>query len=108
MSTSKAKMQSNLEDDEQLQKLCQQLESKPSEGGIWTRPKVAQWIAQEKGDKKVGNHRGWDYLKKLRYSWQSPRPKHKKASEIEQEQFIQNLPLQVRKLSRSRDRVMVF
>jgi len=84
--------------DEQLQKLCQKLESKPSDGGIWTGPKVAQWIAQEKGVKKVGNQRGWDYLKKLRYSWQSPRPKHKKASEIEQEQLIQNLPLQVRKL----------
>lgn len=85
--------------DEQLQKLCQELESKPSDGGIWTGPKVAEWIAQEKGVKKVGNQRGWDYLKKLRYSWQRPRPKHKKASEIEQEQFIQNLPLQVRKLA---------
>lgn len=83
---------------EQLKKLRQELESRPSDGGIWTGPKVARWIEKENSAEKVGNQRGWNYLKKLRYSWQSPRPKQRKASQIEQEQFIQNLPLQVKNL----------
>lgn len=84
--------------DYQLEKLCQELASKPSDGGIWTGPKVARWIEKENSVAKVSNQRGWDYLKKLRYSWQSPRPKHRKGSEIEQEQFIQNLPLKIKNL----------
>ncbi|WP_366514302.1 winged helix-turn-helix domain-containing protein [Moorena sp. SIO3I6] len=31
------------------------------------------------------NQRGWDYLKKLRLSWQSPRPKHRKGNKIDQD-----------------------
>jgi hypothetical protein len=34
----------------------------------------------------------------LRYSWQSPRPKHQKSSQVEQQQFIQNLPNVLHKL----------
>ncbi|WP_353735217.1 winged helix-turn-helix domain-containing protein [Okeania sp. SIO2C2] len=30
--------------------------------------------------KKVWNQRRWDYLKKLNYSWQRPRPKHRKGN----------------------------
>ena len=49
--------------EEQLEKLREQLESFPSDGGIWTGPKVTRWIEQETGRKKVWNQRGWDYLK---------------------------------------------
>ena len=49
-------------------------------------------------DKKVWNQRGWDYLKKLRYSRQSPRPKQRKGDPEQQEKFIQALPLKVKKL----------
>lgn len=48
----------------QFQKLTQALESKPGDGGIWTRVKVARWIEQETGKERVWNQRGWDYLKK--------------------------------------------
>ena len=78
--------------DEQLEKLRIALKSSPSDEGIWTGPKVARWIEKEKGVEKVWNQRGWDYLKKLRHSWQSPRPKQKKGSETEQDVFIENLP----------------
>jgi transposase len=78
--------------DEKLEKLRIALKSSPSDEGIWTGPKVARWIEKENGVEKVWNQRGWDYLKKLRHSWQSPRPKHKKGSETEQEEFIENLP----------------
>ncbi len=71
----------------QLEKLTQVLQEKPSDGGIWTGVKVARWIEQETGKKKVWNQRGWDYLKKCSYSWQRPRPAHKKANKVEQEIF---------------------
>lgn len=78
--------------EQQIEKLKEALKSSPADGGIWTGPKVAHWIEQETGIEKVWKQRGWDYLKKLRYSWQRPRPKHKKGSEVEQQEFIENLP----------------
>lgn len=84
--------------ENQIDSLKKALESRPSDGGIWTGPKVARWIEKETGVEKVWNQRGWDYLKKFRYSWQSPRPKHRKGNREAQEKFIENLPLKVRKL----------
>ena len=49
----------------------------------------------QSGVAKVWNQRGWDYLKKLNYSWQSPRAKHHKADKLAQVAFKQNLPLKV-------------
>jgi transposase len=69
------------------QKLVTALRSRPEDGGIWTGPKVARWLEKEIGRKKVGNQRGWDYLKKCKYSWQKPRPKHRKGDEKTQEDF---------------------
>ena len=83
---------------EQLKKLSQELESRPSDDGIWTGTKVARWLEKETGIKKVWNQRGWDYLKKLNYSWQSPRPCHRKGDKLEQEIFKVNLPLKVQQL----------
>ena len=82
----------------QQEKLRKQLEARPSDGGIWTGPKVARWIEKETCVEKVWNQRGWDYLKKFSYSCQSPRPKHRKALTQEQEQFIQDLASKVKKL----------
>ena len=82
----------------QLQKLAHQLKSRPADGGIWTGPKVARWIEKETRRQKVWNQRGWDYLKKLRYSCQSPRPKQRKGDAQQQEQFIQALPLKLKTL----------
>ncbi len=84
--------------DSQLEKLARALESKPSDGGIWTGPKVAAWIAQETGVEKVWNQRGWDYLKKCNYTWQRPRPKHNKGDEKAQRKFKEDLPNQVKEL----------
>jgi transposase len=86
--------------NEQLQKLTQALESRPSDGGIWTGVKVARWIELETAREKVWNQRGWDYLKKCSYSWQSPRRKHSKAEQEEQTVFKQNLPLLVEQLQK--------
>jgi transposase len=56
----------------------------PSDGGLWTGPKVAAWMARRLG-RKVWPQRGWDYLKKLEHSLQVPRPKHAKAASAEEQ-----------------------
>lgn len=84
--------------EQQLEKLTRAIEKKPPDGGIWTGTKVARWIEKETGVEKVWNQRGWDYLKKCSYSWQRPRPAHKKANKVEQEIFKANVPNVIQKL----------
>ena len=81
---------------QQKEKLAQALQKRPKDGGIWTGPKVARWIEEETGKEKVWEQRGWEYLKKLNYSWQRPRPKHKKGDEQAQAEFKKNLPQKVK------------
>ena len=88
----------SLLNDQQLELLTKKLQEGPSDGGIWTGPKVARWIEKETGEKKVWNQRGWDYLKKCHYSWQRPRPKHRKGDPKEQLEFKRNFPFLVEKL----------
>ena len=89
----------NILNEQQLEKLKQEIENRPLDGGIWTGAKVARWIEVETGVEKVWNQRGWDYLKKCGYSWQRPRPKHRKGDKIEQADFIKRFPEKVRKLA---------
>src|ERR687885_1637679 len=56
----------------------------PSDGGLWTGPKVAAWMGARLG-RKVWPQRGWDYLRKLGYSAQVPRPRHAKAASPEEQ-----------------------
>lgn len=72
---------------EQQEKLAERLKTKPDDGGVWSGPKVARWIEQETGQEHVWNQRGWEYLKKVGYSWQRPRPRHEKADMEAQETF---------------------
>src|SRR3712207_642706 len=61
----------------------------PADGGLWSGPKVAAWMTARLG-RKVWPQRGWDwdYLQKLGYSSQVPRPRHAKAASAdEQEAF---------------------
>ena len=59
----------------------------PTDGGLWSGPKVAAWMTARLG-RKVWPQRGWDYLQKLGYRSQVPRPQHAKAaSAAEQEAF---------------------
>jgi transposase len=59
----------------------------PADGSLWTGPKVAAWMTARLG-RKIWPQRGWDYLQKLGYSSQVPRPRHAKAaSAAEQEAF---------------------
>src|SRR3954453_20835990 len=56
----------------------------PADGGLGTGPKVATWTAARLG-RKVWPQRGWDYLKRLGYSAQRPRPRHAKAASPEEQ-----------------------
>jgi transposase len=52
--------------------------------GLWTGPKVATWISQ-KTKQKVSDVTGWQYLRRLGYSLQVPRPQHRKAATPEEQ-----------------------
>src|SRR5215212_4433645 len=61
-------------------------------GGMWSGPKVARWIAQRNGLEKVHAQRGFEYLRRARYSPQVPRPANASADTSEQEAFKKIFP----------------
>jgi len=56
-------------------------------GGMWSGPKVALWIAHRNGLEKVHTQRGFEYLRRARYSPQVPRPANARAEDSEKEAF---------------------
>ncbi|MFY9639766.1 MAG: helix-turn-helix domain-containing protein [Rhodomicrobium sp.] len=66
--------------EEALASLRERLKTPPDDGGLWTGPKVACWLAKFHGRKSVHDQRGWDALVAIEYSIQSPRPRHPKAA----------------------------
>lgn len=69
-----------------LEALRTRLQSPPDDGGLWTGPKVARWMAARLGLARVHAPRGWEALKKLGWSVQVPRPKNPKAATPEEEE----------------------
>jgi len=67
-----------------LEKLKDRLREPPPDGGLWTSPKVARWMAGELGLAQVLPQRGWEALQAIGWSvlqaigWsvQKPRPRH--------------------------------
>lgn len=60
--------------------LKERLKTLPDDGGQWTGPKIARWLAQYHGLKSVHDQRGWDALIAIGYSIQQPRPQHPDAA----------------------------
>jgi transposase len=50
--------------EEQQRDLREALQKRAPDGGVWTGPKVARWIAARIG-KRVHRQRGWEYLRRL-------------------------------------------
>jgi transposase len=71
---------------ELTEELARALEGAAPDGGLWTSPKVAQWIAQRLG-RPVRPQRGWDLLRRLGYTPQRPRPRHREADAAAQAAF---------------------
>jgi len=65
---------------EALAALKERLQSPPDDGGVWTGPKIARWLAQFQRLNSVHDQRGWDALIAIGYSIQKPRPRHPKAA----------------------------
>src|SRR4051794_33461254 len=59
-----------------LEKLKDRLREPPPDGGLWTSPKVAAWMASELGLARVAPQRGWEAMKAIGWSVQKPRPRH--------------------------------
>ncbi|MCL4276012.1 MAG: helix-turn-helix domain-containing protein, partial [Anaerolineales bacterium] len=57
------------------------LQTPPDDGGQWTGPKIARWLARFHGLKSVHNQRGWDALTAIGWSIQQPRPRHPAAAD---------------------------
>lgn len=56
----------------QQQELMEVLQGPAPDGGSWSGPKVAEWIAHKTGRRHVWPQRGWDYLKRLGVKWKHP------------------------------------
>src|SRR4051812_4331684 len=76
-----------------LDKLKARLREPPPDGGLWTSPKVAAWMAGELGLAAVLPQRGWEALKAIGWSVQKPRPRHPaSATPEEREAFKKSWP----------------
>ena len=56
----------------------------PEDGGLWSGPKVARWMARHLGREHVHPQRGWEALKRIGWSVQAPRPRHPRAATPEE------------------------
>jgi transposase len=63
--------------------LRERIKTLPDDGGLWSGPKVARWLAEYHGLQSVHDQRGWDALIAIGYSIQAPRPRHPAAASDE-------------------------
>jgi Winged helix-turn helix len=63
-----------------LSALAERVQAPPEEGGVWSGPKVAAWIARHLGVQRVHPQRGWEALQRIGWSIQAPRPRHVRAA----------------------------
>ena len=63
--------------------LAAALHEPPPDGGRWSGRQVAAWIARwlHRPPGSIAPARGWDYLRRLGYTPQVPRPRHAKAAD---------------------------
>lgn len=72
-------------DAEQLAELAEVVCEPPADGGLWSGPKVAAWIAAKTGRDHVHPQRGWAYLRRLDLTWQTPRPADERSATPEEQ-----------------------
>jgi transposase len=66
-----------------LAALKERVKTPPDDGGLWSGPKIARWLARFHGLTSVHDQRGWDALIAIDYSLQQPRPRHPAAADEE-------------------------
>ena len=67
-----------------LAALAERVRTPPEDGGLWSGPKLAVWMARHLGLRRVHPQRGWEALKRIGWSIQAPRPRHPRAATPEQ------------------------
>src|ERR687885_994659 len=67
-----------------LSALAKRVRTPPEDGGVWSGPKVAAWMARRLGLAKVHPQRGWEALKRIGWSAPAPQPRHACAATPEQ------------------------
>ena len=60
--------------------LAKRVQAPPEEGGVWSGPKAAAWMARHLGLQTVHPQRGWEALRRIGWSIQAPRPRHARAA----------------------------
>ena len=73
---------------ELLAALAERLTRPPEDGGVWSGPKAAAWMARHLGRAAVHPQRGWDALRRLGWSLQAPRPRHPRTATPEQREAL--------------------
>lgn len=73
-------------DAEGEQALEAMMQDRPDDGGLWTSNKVAKWIHGHTG-RTVCTVSGWRTLRRLGYTPQRPRARHRRADPEAQEAF---------------------
>jgi transposase len=63
-----------------LSALSERVRMPPEDGGVWSGPKVAVWMARRLGLAQVHPQRGWEALRRIGWSIQAPRPRHARAA----------------------------
>jgi transposase len=87
---------------ELLAAVAERVRTPPDDGGLWTGPKVAAWMAEFLGREKVHAQRGWEALKKIAWSIQAPRPRHPRTATPQQrDAFKKSSQTSSRKLPRN-------
>lgn len=78
---------------ELLETLRTRLDTPPPDGGVWSTPKVAAFMARELGLVSVYPQRAWEALQAIGWSIQAPRPRNPAAAGPEaQTAFKKNSP----------------
>ena len=75
----------NLLSEAVLSALARRVRTPPEDGGVWSGPKVAAWIARHLGLTQVHPQRGWEALRRIGWSPQAPRPRHARAAGPEEQ-----------------------
>ena len=71
-----------------LAALAERVKTPPEDGGVWSGPKAAVWMARHLGLAKVHAQRGWEALKRIGWSIQVPRPRHPRSAAPEQREAL--------------------
>jgi transposase len=73
-------------DATQQEQLRAALAAPPRDGGLWTGRKVAAWMSTLLG-RPVSEQRGWEYIRRLGFTPQQPRPRATRADPDAQAAF---------------------